>query len=133
MIEPVYETSYTVKIPVLNIIRNGSYCDTILFKEYMGSNFYNDDPGRVYTGDNYSLLVIENYLAFNNTKILLIKDSYSKSVIPSFASTCQELHVIDLRTFEDSILEYVKQNEIDCVVVMYNPSVVVNPEFFDFK
>lgn len=132
LIEPKYYTDYTVTIPVLDIERTGSYSDTLLFKEYMGRDYFNDDPGRVYTGDNYSLMVIENHLADNDTKVLLIKDSYSKSVIPSFASTCQELHVIDLRTFDGSIFEYVTQNDIDCVVVMYNPSVVVNPAFFEF-
>jgi len=132
LIEPKYDTDYTVRIPVLDIERTGSYGETILFKEYMGRNYFIDDPGRVYTGDNYSLMIIENHKSANDTKVLLIKDSYSKSVIPSLASTCRELHVIDMRTYEGSVVEYATENEIDCVVVMYNPSVVVNPKFFEF-
>lgn len=133
LIEPKYDSSYRVTIPALDVIREGPCSDSILFKEYMGKNYFEDDPGRVYTGDNYSLMVIQNLLSSNDTRILLVKDSFSKSVIPSFASTCKELHVIDLRTFEGSVSEYAKSNDIDCVVVMYNPSVVVNPEFFEFE
>lgn len=133
LIEPTYETDYYLMIPSLGVIKEGSYSETILFKQHLSNNYYSDDPGRVYTGDNYSLMIINNRLAKNNTRILLIKDSFSKSVIPSFASTCSELHIIDLRTFEGSVLEYALKNNIDVIVVMYNPSVVVNPDFFEFE
>ena len=132
LIEPKYRTDYIVTIPGRNITKTGDYSDSLLFKEYLGKNYYSDDPGRVYTGDNYALMIIENKLCINQTKVLLIKDSFSKSVIPSFASTCHQLHVIDLRTFKGSVVEYIKENDIDCTVVMYNPSVVVNPAFFQF-
>ena len=133
LIEPRYVTNYQVLIPALDLVREGAYSDSVLFKEYMGRNYFEDDPGRVYTGDNYSLMMINNLISSNDTKLLLIKDSFSKSVIPSFASTCKELHIIDLRTFEGSVSEYAMSNDIDCVVVMYNPSVVVNPEFFNLN
>ncbi len=133
LIEPVYETKYHLQIPKIKLDKEGSCSETLLFEQYMGSNFYEDDPGRVYTGDNYALMVIQNLLSSNESKILLVKDSYSKSVIPFFASTCKELHVIDLRVYKHSVSGYAKENGIDCVVVMYNPSAVVRPEFFEFQ
>ena len=133
LIEPGYETEYHIQIPRIKLDREGCYSETLLFMEYMGQDYYRDDPGRVYTGDNYALMIIRNHLSVNDSKVLLVKDSYSKSVIPFFASTCKELHVIDLRVFKDSVAEYAKENGMECVVVMYNPSAVVRPELFDFK
>lgn len=133
LIEPNYKTDYYLTIPSLGVVKEGSYSETILFKEYLSKDYYNADPGRVYTGDNYSLMTIDNKLAKNNTRILLIKDSFSKSIIPSFASTCSTLHIIDLRTFEGSVSEYALKNNIDVIVVLYNPSVVVDPNFFKFE
>ena len=132
LIEPNYDTDYQLEIPSLNISKKGNYSDTILFKENLKQDLYNGDPGRVYTGDNYSLMTIQNLNATNNTKILLVKDSFSKTVIPFLASTCSELHVIDLRTFRGSVSEYAAEKNIDAAVVLYNPSVVVDPYFFEF-
>lgn len=132
LIEPIYDTNYQLQIPALNIVKEGNYSNTILFKENLKKDYYNGDPGRVYTGDNYSLMTIKNLNATNSTKILLIKDSFSKSVVPFLASTCKELHAIDLRTFDGSVSEYALENGIDAVVVLYNPSVVVDSNFFEF-
>lgn len=132
LIEPTYDTNYRMEIPALNSIREGSYSETMLFREYLVRDFYNSDPGRVYTGDNYPLIVITNNNSTNNTRILLVRDSFSKTVIPFLASSCRELHVIDLRSFEGSVSEYADENDVDVVIVLYNPSVVVDPNFFEF-
>lgn len=134
IIEPTYDSQYKLSIPVIALEKEGSYSDVMLFPKFFVRDYYDGDPGRVYTGDNYALMVIENKLAVNDTKILLVKDSFSKTVIPFLASTCSELHVIDKRTFaESSISEYATANDIDIVVVLYNPSTVVNEDFFDFE
>jgi len=132
LIEPKYETNYHVNIPTLNISKEGDFSETLLFKEYLKKDYYNGDPGRVYTGDNYSLMTVQNYNAKNHTKILLVKDSFSKSVIPFLSSTCSELHVIDLRTFEGSVRDYAIENKMNMVIVLYNPSVVTDEHFFEF-
>ena len=132
LIEPKYDTDYHVEIPALDIVRDGTYSETVLFKKYLAKDLFNGDPGRVYTGDNYALMAIRNRNAANHTKILLIKDSFSKSVIPFLASVCEELYAVDLRTFKGSVSEFAAENGIDAAVVLYNPSMVVNPEFFEF-
>lgn len=132
VIEPKYDTDYSVSVPVINLYKEGAYDDSLLFPEYFSGDYYESDPGRVYTGDNYSNMIVNNKISTNETKLLLIKDSFSRTVIPFLASTCKTLHVIDLRTFEGSVVKYAVDNDVDMVLTLYNPSVVVNADFFDF-
>lgn len=94
VITPKYDTNYKYNIPVKNIEKQGTYEEALLFDDYFGNDYYNDDPTRVYTGDNYSLSIIKNELAKNDTKILLVRDSFSRVISPFLASTCKELHII---------------------------------------
>ena len=48
----------------------------------------------------------------NREKILIIKDSYANSMIPFLTQNFEEVHVIDLRSYSNSVLEYINYNKI---------------------
>ena len=54
----------------------------------------------------------------NAEKILVIKDSYGNSLVPFLADNYNEVNVIDMRYYTDSISEFVKTNGIKKVVVI---------------
>ncbi|MEG0073268.1 MAG: DHHW family protein [Clostridia bacterium] len=56
----------------------------------------------------------------NGKKLLLIKDSYSHIFIQFLVQHYEEIHLIDPRYYKLPITEYIKQNEINDVVILYN-------------
>lgn len=55
-------------------------------------------------------------------KLLLIRDSYSDSLAPFLTRNFSEIHLWDLRFNANSIQQYVEEQEIDQVVVLYSIS-----------
>lgn len=52
--------------------------------------------------------------------ILLIRDSYSNALAPFFINHYKEIHLIDLRTCKLSMSEYIKEHQIDQVLILYS-------------
>ena len=53
-------------------------------------------------------------------KLLIIRDSYTDSLVPFLTPHFSEIHLIDLRYYRLSIQEYIQQNEIDQALVLYS-------------
>lgn len=58
-------------------------------------------------------------------KLLVIKDSYAHTVIPFLTNHVSEIHVIDLRYYNGSITEYMKENNIEQVLFLFNIATLV--------
>ena len=56
----------------------------------------------------------------NGKKLLIIKDSYGNSFAPFAVNDYQEVHMIDLRAYRQSTLDYMEQNGITDVLLLYN-------------
>ena len=97
------------------------------------SNFTGrDEPGRLYVpeqlevknkyayflGGNQPLCVIRSQSG--GPKILLIRDSYSDCLAPFLTERFGEVHLFDLRYNRLSVLEYVREQGIDTVLVLYS-------------
>jgi len=68
----------------------------------------------------------------NDKKILLIKDSFTHSMIPFLVSSYSDITMIDLRYFNQGISEYMRNNKFDDVVVIYNISNFLEENRFIF-
>ncbi|KGN00895.1 hypothetical protein Z969_09245 [Clostridium novyi A str. 4570] len=53
-------------------------------------------------------------------KLLIIKDSYAHSLVPFLTNHYDEIHMVDLRYFNDNIDEYIKKNNIKNILIIYN-------------
>lgn len=97
------------------------------------SNFTGrDEPGRLYVpeqlevknkyayflGGNQPLCVIRSQSG--GPKILLIRDSYSDCLAPFLTERFGEVHLFDLRYNRLSVLDYVREQGIDTVLVLYS-------------
>lgn len=51
---------------------------------------------------------------------MVIKDSYANSFVPFLTSAYSEIYMIDLRYYDESVSEFVKSNEIDNILFLYN-------------
>ena len=77
------------------------------------------DKYSYFLGGNQPLCVIEGQQT-DGPKVLVIRDSYSDSLAPFLSERFSEVHLFDLRYNRSSIRQYVAENNIDSVVVLYS-------------
>ena len=124
MITPKFETDFTEEIPVKNSIRNGSFEDTLLYKEYLAKDYYIFNNYITYSGGDFRLQKIINNKIENGKKILVIRSSFGCVVTPFLALHAKELHVIDTRDGDYpagekvNVEEYIKEIKPDYVIYL---------------
>ncbi|MBD5098468.1 MAG: hypothetical protein HDT35_02775 [Clostridiales bacterium] len=77
------------------------------------------DKYAYFLGGNQPLCVIKNPDA-QGGKLLVVRDSYSDSLAPFLAEEFEEVHLFDLRYNNMSLKQYVADNGIDQVLVLYS-------------
>ncbi len=77
------------------------------------------DKYAYFLGGNQPLCVIKNPDAAGG-RLLVIRDSYSDSLAPFLAEEFQEVHLFDLRYNNTALTQYVADNGIDQVLVLYS-------------
>ena len=86
---------------------------------YVDSYLNEKDKYSYFLGGNQSLCVIETEHT-DAPKVLVIRDSYSDSLAPFLTERFSEIHLFDPRYNLTSVKDYVEQNDIDQVVVLYS-------------
>ncbi len=79
------------------------------------------DKYAMFLGGNQPLCVIQNPDA-RGGKLLVVRDSYCDTLAPFLSLHYQQVHLFDLRYNRTSLKDYVEQNEIDQVLVLYSAS-----------
>lgn len=78
------------------------------------------DKYSIYLRGNNPLTIIKNKNLSNGKKLLVIKDSFANSMVPFLTQNFEEIQVIDLRSFMPKLNAYVKEQEFDNILVLYN-------------
>lgn len=125
-----YGTYYSKAKPFKADTDTLTYYDFPNIKMKIGENEYNSlyDMSKEKVRDKYSLFlygnnpltIIENTKLDNGKKLLVFKDSYANSLIPFLTQHYEEIHVVDLRSFNTSVSQYIRNNEFDDIFVIYN-------------
>ena len=79
------------------------------------------DKYAVYFGGNYGKITIKNPKAEGKGSLLIIKDSYANSMVPYLLDHYEQITMIDLRYYNESVPELVAQ-DWDAVLVCYEMS-----------
>ncbi|MGL4483521.1 MAG: hypothetical protein ACRCUS_01080, partial [Anaerovoracaceae bacterium] len=112
--------------------KKGDFGEVIFRKNKIKERDYFDtDSYMTYIGANYAITRIVNKLPINNQKILIAKDSFSRTMQPFIAFDCKEIVGIDLRKTTKPLLEIIQKERPDIVIIAYNPS-SIRKETFDF-
>ena len=78
------------------------------------------DKYSYFLGGRQPLCVIESDKAPDGPKVLVIRDSYSDSLAPFLTERFSEVHLFDPRNNLNSVKDYVADNGIDAVIVLYS-------------
>ncbi|WP_419875080.1 DHHW family protein [Candidatus Pristimantibacillus sp. PTI5] len=95
------------------------------------------DPGYLAKKDKYSyflggvhaLMTLHSELPpdkIDLDKLLVIKDSYAHSFLPFLTQHVQDIHVIDIRYYNGSISDYMDENGIKDVLMLFNTTTFVS-------
>ena len=77
------------------------------------------DQYRVFLDGNHGWTKIENPAQHSDKKLLIIKDSYAHSFAPFAALHFDETHMIDLRYFNGKINQFIEEQGITDILVLY--------------
>lgn len=88
---------------------------------YVDSYLDKKDKYSSFLGGNQPLCVIQTQHT-DAPKVLVIRDSYTDSLAPFLTQNFSEIHLFDPRMNLNSVKDYVEQNQIDQVVVLYSIS-----------
>ena len=121
---PKFETKLKVYIPNMGIDRIGDF--TLLYNMYHVKvcDYYGRNPYAAYSYGDQPIMQISNELITDDdTKILLLHDSFCDCVIPFISLGTKNVHALDLRHFTGSLETYIDTEKPDIVIVS---SVVTN-------
>ncbi len=132
LIKPNFDTDYTVRHIEGNEPQEfkGSFEEAVLETDYITDPDPTTNRYAVYHGD-YRELHFINHLAQNDKKILIIKDSFSLPVYSFLSLGIKEVRAIDMRLFDENVVEYAAAYNPDLVILMYNADSFA-PPMFDF-
>ena len=98
---------------------------------YVDSYLGVKDKYSYFLGGRQPLCVIESDKAPDGPKVLVLRDSYSDSLAPFLTERFSEVHLFDPRNNLTSVKDYVAQNDIDTVLVLYSfANFVTDPNLF---
>lgn len=119
MYQPKHEVATQMYIQDTNETLTSMYDPSYLEKK---------DKYSYFLGGVHALMKITSQLdpqEVKQDKLLVIKDSYAHSVIPFLTLHVPEIHVIDIRYYNGSISDYMAQNEIKDVLLLFNTATFV--------
>ncbi|WP_438349672.1 DHHW family protein [Paenibacillus sp. FA6] len=96
---------------------------------YDSSYLDKKDKYSYFLGGVHALMTITSDIKpvdIEQQKLLVLKDSYAHSVLPFLALHVPEIHVIDLRYYNGNISDYMTENGIDEVLMLFNTSTFVD-------
>ena len=114
--------------------RGGDFTKTFLkLKKLKDPDLFNGMVYFTYMGTEYRLARSTNLNRPNSKKVLMLRDSFSCTLLPYMALSAGEITAIDLRYHKDlNLKEYIEDNDFDIVMVAYNPSMFREEGAFDF-
>ena len=101
----------------VEITENGSTStyDSIFFKNHLVES----DKYPVYLDGNHALTRVKNSNAPSNTRLLVIKDSFSHCLVPFLADNYSEILMVDLRYYKDSVSHLAKTEYFNDILILY--------------
>lgn len=98
-----------------------TFGQTVLEGVYDLSYLTKKDKYSLFLGGNQPLTILRSG-ASNGRKLVIFKDSYAHCFAPFLAKHFEEIHLIDLRYFNQNPYDYVVQESFDQALFLYNLS-----------
>ena len=84
------------------------------------SKWESSDKYSAFLRGNNALTLIKNNKVENDSKVLIIKDSYANSFAQFIINNYNETYIVDLRSFPTNFNEFFESRKFDNVLIMYS-------------
>ena len=108
--KPLETARFKVKFPY-----DDREADSMYFPEHLDTK----DKYSYFLDGNHALTVIESPNK-NGKKLAIFRDSYANCTVPMMANHFEEIHMIDLRYYNDDVIGYLAENNIEDVLFLYS-------------
>ena len=133
LITPNFNTSFVRKYTSTRTLTyKGDYAHSIIDNYDSLINNRIDPIWGDYCGSDTSFVSIKNLTSRNNKEILIIKDSFALPICAFMSTTCKQLDICDLRSYNSSITDTIETNKYDLIILIYNPQ-ALSATFFNFS
>ena len=124
-IVPDFPTEFTEERPMEDKLRYGDFSQTILYKDVIEKWYYHNSLYACYLGGNFPLQILRNHANPEGKTFVVVKDSFSRVILPYLALQAGEVHMIDLRLSTDAeervqLRDYIREIDPDYVLVIFN-------------
>lgn len=102
------------------IVNEESIRDSLYDESFLDKN----DKYSYFLGGDYGLVEINTKIN-NGRSLLLIKDSFSNSMVPFLAEHFETIYMIDARYFGRSITEFIEEKDIEDILMAYSLSTII--------
>ncbi len=117
---PKWITHLHMEIPSKSIVCDGGF-DIIYDKRPLEHvDYYHANPYAAYSWADMPYMYIRNDDAVNEKTVLLIKNSFGNVVYPFLSLQFKHTYELDLRDFNGSVQEFIRQKKPDVVIVLYH-------------
>ena len=136
ILHPMFPTQFSYKIPSKKIDVSGSF-DVTYNYDCLDPNGdpYVQSCYETFSYADRPVVRFHNELNSSGKRILVIKCSFANPLLQFLALGIEDLDAIDLRHFDESLLDFITESRPDIVMFVYGtPSLAGNVhEFFTFK
>lgn len=133
VIVPKFDTQYEYRVPrrVGDVFKEGTFEDVFVNRENLSGGELDTNTYGVYCDGDHNKEIVKNRRALNAKKIVLIRDSFSCTMMPYLSLYTNQVITFDLRLFKArSIYSYIRKHpDIDTVIVAYNPSSISEQQY----
>ena len=95
------------------------YQSEVLSDQFLGTTYSKANLYSAFLNGNQAITKITTGNK-NGKKLLIVKDSYANSFAPFAVNDYEEVHMIDLRAYRQSTMDYMEKNGITDVLLLYN-------------
>jgi hypothetical protein len=113
-------TAYTNDNWDLDIDYDGEKSDSLFNDEYLQKK----DKYSYFLDNLHPYIKIENKNAKSDKSLAVIKDSYANCLVPFLVDEYKTIYVFDTRYYRESVSEFINQNDVDNVAVIYNMNTI---------
>lgn len=133
LLMPNFETSLTIDIPSVNVHKEGDFSVTYDMDQITVRDYNKKSPYHAYCYGDRAVITITNNSAKNDTRLLIVRDSFGDVVAPFAALGVAEITTLDLRYFTGSLISFIDAYRPNAVIVLYGGSEIAEPEYESHK
>lgn len=130
---PKFETQFRYHVPREEnaIDYRGDFKTAFIETDNLEKDEFRVNTYAAYCDGDHNKEQVTNENALNRRNILLIRDSFSCTLMPYLALYTENITTLDLRHYKTKfVYEYIRKHpEIDTVIVAYNPSSITEEQY----